>query len=82
MEKALTEKSRSAITEAQGQALDRHNPTLEPEHLLFALLDQKDGLVSTIVRQAGREPSAIRTKIESALDALPRVESAHWCKPL
>jgi ATP-dependent Clp protease ATP-binding subunit ClpB len=75
MEKALTEKSRAAITEAQGQALDRHNPTLEPEHLLFALLDQKDGLVSTIVRQAGREPSAIRTKIESALDALPRMES-------
>ena len=56
MDKALTEKSRAVVTEAQGQALDRHNPTLEPEHLLFALLEDKDCLASTIIRHAGREP--------------------------
>ena len=39
MDKPLTERSRAAMSEAQGQALDRNNPTLEPEHLLLALLD-------------------------------------------
>jgi ATP-dependent Clp protease ATP-binding subunit ClpB len=74
MDKTLTEKSKAVVTEAQGQALDRHNPTLEPEHLLFALLEDKDGLASTIIRHAGREPAAVKAQIVAALDALPRVE--------
>ena len=44
MDRPLTEKSRAVITEAQGQALDRDNVTLEPEHVLYALVAQADGL--------------------------------------
>ena len=71
MDKPLTERARSAITEAQGQALDRNNPTLEPEHLLLALLAQSDGLVPSIVRKGGREPSALKAAAERAVAKLP-----------
>jgi ATP-dependent Clp protease ATP-binding subunit ClpB len=71
MEKKLTERSREAIAEAQGQALDRHNPTLEPEHLLYSLLNQADGFVPSIIRSVGREPSALKAKLEQALDRIP-----------
>ncbi|RMD84946.1 MAG: ATP-dependent chaperone ClpB [Candidatus Dadabacteria bacterium] len=71
MDKPLTEKARAAISEAQGQALDRNHLTLEPEHVLLALLTQSDGLVPTIIRRLGREPSAVRAKVEQALEKLP-----------
>jgi ATP-dependent Clp protease ATP-binding subunit ClpB len=74
MDKPLTERSRAAISEAQGQALDRNNPTLEPEHLLVALVSDSDGLACSIVRKLGREPSAIKAAAERALSRLPTVE--------
>src|SRR5512139_1339882 len=76
MDKPLTERSRAAISEAQGQALDRNNPTLEPEHLLYALVTQADGLVPSLVRKVGREPSAIKASAELALTRLPQVSQA------
>jgi ATP-dependent Clp protease ATP-binding subunit ClpB len=74
MEKKLTEKSREAISEAQGQALDRHHASLEPEHLLLALLVQPDGFVPSILRHLGVEPDGLKTTLESALAALPTSE--------
>ena len=70
MDKPLTEKSRAAVTEAQGQALDRNNVTLEPEHVLYALVSQPDGLVPSIIRQLGREPSALQAKAEAGIQAI------------
>ena len=76
MDKPLTERSRAAISEAQGQALDRNNPTLEPEHLLYALVAQTDGLVPSLVRKLGREPSALKASAERAMTRLPTVSQA------
>jgi ATP-dependent Clp protease ATP-binding subunit ClpB len=70
MEKNFTDKTQAAISEAQGLALDRNNTTIEPEHLLAALLAQADGLVPTIVRRLGREPSALKARTEAALSRL------------
>jgi len=71
VEPNYTEKSRGAITEAQGLAIDSNHTTLEPEHLLLALVSQADGLVPTIVRRLGREPSAVKARIEKSLERLP-----------
>ncbi len=76
MEERLTEQSRAALAEAQGQALDRNNPRLEPEHLLYALITQPEGLVSTIVRSVGREPAALSARVEQALAQLPVSQAA------
>ncbi|MFN2425432.1 MAG: ATP-dependent chaperone ClpB [Candidatus Binatia bacterium] len=71
MEKNYTDKTQAAMAEAQGLALDRNNTTLEPEHLLLALVTQAEGLVPTIIRRLGREPSALKSQIETALGRLP-----------
>ena len=71
MDKPLTEKSRAAITEAQGQALDRNHVVLEPEHLLYALVASSDGLVSSLIRKFEREPSAVQAQAEKAMTSLP-----------
>jgi len=76
MDKPLTERSRAAISEAQGQALDHNNPTLEPEHVLHALVTQQDGLVASIIRKLGREPSALASKAEQAIGRLPVTTAA------
>ena len=75
MEKNYTEKTQSALAEAQGLALDRNNTTLEPEHLLLAVITQEGGLVPTIVRRLGREPSAVKARVEAALTRLPTAPS-------
>jgi ATP-dependent Clp protease ATP-binding subunit ClpB len=67
MEKNFTDKTQAAISEAQGLALDRNNTTIEPEHLLLALVTQADGLVPTIIRRLGREPSAVKARAETAI---------------
>jgi ATP-dependent Clp protease ATP-binding subunit ClpB len=67
MEKNFTDKTQAAIAEAQGLALDRNNTTIEPEHLLLALVTQTDGLVPTILRKLGREPSAVKARAEAAI---------------
>ena len=75
MEKNFTEKTQAAVSEAQGLALDRNNTSMEPEHLLLALLTQADGLVPTIIRRLGREPSAVQARAEAALSRLPTSSS-------
>ena len=54
MEKNYTDKTQAAMAEAQGLALDRNNTTLEPEHLLLALVTQPDGLLFLRRPLAGR----------------------------
>ena len=71
MDKPLTERSRAALTEAQGQALDRNHLTLEPEHVLHALASDTQGLAAAVMRKMGREPAAILTRTQQALDRLP-----------
>jgi ATP-dependent Clp protease ATP-binding subunit ClpB len=71
MDRKMTEKTRAAISEAQGLALDLRNLQLEPEHLLVALLSQSEGLVPTIVRRLGREPSALLAMARAAIEKLP-----------
>src|SRR5262245_57915201 len=73
MDKPLTEKARAAISEAQGLAIDHNNQTLEPEHVLSALLAQQDGFAATIVRRLGPGPAAVAAKAEQAVDRLPVV---------
>lgn len=41
----FTQKTIAALTDARSNAISRNNTQVEPEHLMFALLDQEDGLI-------------------------------------
>jgi ATP-dependent Clp protease ATP-binding subunit ClpB len=69
----FTIKSQEAIQAALRLAEDRANPQATPEHLLAVLLEQSEGIVAPVLRKVGADPGAIRTAVNGALDALPRL---------
>ena len=72
----LTEKTQGAIQEAQALAQESQQQEITPEHLLLALLQQTDGAVLPILRQAGVDPSRIASEVKAQLDRLPKLYGA------
>jgi ATP-dependent Clp protease ATP-binding subunit ClpB len=69
----LTIKSQQALSEAHQQAVARHHQTIEPEHLLFALLSDPEGIVYPLLHNLGVVPKSLREKADQALDRIPKV---------
>src|SRR6187401_2824620 len=68
----LTEKAQEAIVAAQQLAEDRHHTQLEPEHLLYALADQEDGVVPAILERLEIQPRTVLEGLEPALVGFAR----------
>ncbi|MEU0522277.1 ATP-dependent chaperone ClpB [Streptomyces niveus] len=68
----LTQKSQEALQDAQTVALRLGQNETDGDHLLLALLDQRDGLVPRLVDQAGADTAALRTDVETELSRRPR----------
>ena len=69
----LTMKSQAALQEAQQQATVRHHQLIEPEHVLFALLADAEGVVFPLLHHVGANPAKLRATVDEALDAMPKV---------
>src|SRR5438477_11434998 len=72
----LTIKAQEAIQEAQRQARARGTAELTSDHLLLALLEQSEGVVTPILQKLGVGPESLSTEIESELDRRPKVSGA------
>ncbi|MFC9605491.1 ATP-dependent chaperone ClpB [Streptomyces niveus] len=68
----LTQKSQEALQDAQTVALRLGQNETDGDHLLLALLDQRDGLVPRLLDQAGADTAALRTDVETELSRRPR----------
>jgi ATP-dependent Clp protease ATP-binding subunit ClpB len=66
-----TEKAREAVAGAIELARKDNHPQVEPEHLLFALVTQPDGIVPELLRQAQVDPGQIATAGRELLNKLP-----------
>ncbi|MCB9542753.1 MAG: ATP-dependent chaperone ClpB [Myxococcales bacterium] len=69
----LTTKAREALAEAHGQATRAGHPELYPEQILLALVEQRDGVVPSLLRKMGRTPDGITKKLRDILGRKPRV---------
>ncbi|MCG9037656.1 hypothetical protein LH442_12380, partial [Laribacter hongkongensis] len=49
----LTTKFQQALSDAQSLALAEDNPTIEPVHLLAAMLDDNDSGIGALLARAG-----------------------------
>ena len=49
----FTQKTIAAINEARSEAIIRHNSQVEPEHLLYALITQEEGLIPRLLQKMG-----------------------------
>ncbi|WP_027183511.1 ATP-dependent chaperone ClpB [Desulfovibrio inopinatus] len=69
----FTQKSQEAITEAQSVAVKHGHQQVDIEHLLSALIAQKDGLVPRLIERAGIDLAAYTKALEAELSRLPSV---------
>ncbi|MFE2498735.1 ATP-dependent chaperone ClpB [Streptomyces scopuliridis] len=68
----LTQKSQEALQDAQSAAVRLGQTEVDGEHLLLALLGQRDGLVPRLLDQAGVDPAALHTAVEGELSRRPK----------
>ena len=69
----FTQKSLEAIQEAQNIALEHNSMQIEQEHLVCALLEQKDGLIHQLMKKMGTDPDALLHAVEQRIEGLPGV---------
>jgi ATP-dependent Clp protease ATP-binding subunit ClpB len=72
----FTIKSQELIQNAQSLAGRLNNQQIEPEHLLSAMLSEKEGVARAILRKLGVSPEAIAQELIVALDRLPKITGA------
>ena len=63
----FTEKSREALTTAQGLAAQYGHQEVDAEHLALALVNQEDGFVPRVLERVGVAPKALVTALESGV---------------
>jgi ATP-dependent Clp protease ATP-binding subunit ClpB len=72
----LTVKSREALAAAEEIARRIAHQEVTPLHLLAALVDQPDGLVTPLLERAGASIDVLKPAIQGAFDAIPKVTGA------
>ena len=69
----FTEKSREAISAAQGLAQEYGNSVIEVWHMMLALLRQEEGIVPALLDKMGVQRSAVELTVEREVARLPKV---------
>ncbi len=69
----FTQKSLEAIQTSQAMAKENRNPTIMPEHLLYALIDQDGGLIPSLLGKMQTDSNAILSELDTAISQLPTV---------
>lgn len=72
----LTVKTRQALKVAQEIASKHNQQTLDPLHLLLALLQQEDGIVEPILKQIGAAYEQFIAKVDKEIETLPSVSGS------
>ena len=70
-----TQKTIDAIKTAQNIAEENKNQALNPEHLLYALLDQDGGLIPSIFQKMGVDCNSLLSDLDGIISSFPKVEN-------
>ncbi|MBY0429183.1 MAG: ATP-dependent chaperone ClpB, partial [Alphaproteobacteria bacterium] len=68
-----SDRAKEIISAAQSIAMRLNNQRLVPEHLLKALLEDRDGLVTNLIRSSGGDPAAVMIMVDSELSKMPKI---------
>ena len=71
----FTIKAQEAVAQAQQQAFNHKNPTIETEHLLKALLSEEDSPIEFLLKKNNVNVKFVEAKIEESIKKLPKVQS-------
>lgn len=81
----MTVKAQEAVQSAQEVAARHENQQIEPIHLLAALVEQSDGVVSPLLARLGIRSEILSQNIEREIGRLPKVQGfgqQHMGRPL
>jgi len=81
VEDRLTTKSQEAVTEAVRRASTEGHPEVAPVHLLLALLDQTEGIATSLLSAVGADPATVRSRAEAMLRNLPKASGSTIAAP-
>jgi ATP-dependent Clp protease ATP-binding subunit ClpB len=70
----FTERARGFIQAAQSFALSSSHQYFTPEHLLKVLMDDEEGLASSLIQAAGGRPNEVKQAVQMALAKVPKVQ--------
>ncbi len=69
----FTIRGQEAVQEAIGVAEKNQNQQVEPEHILAAMLEQKEGVLRPILGKVGANVASIESEIQAAIAKFPKV---------
>jgi ATP-dependent Clp protease ATP-binding subunit ClpB len=69
-----SDRAKQAVQAAQSLALSRRHQQIGPEHLLKALLEEREGLARDLIKAAGGQPEVAAAEAEALLAKAPQVE--------
>ena len=69
----FTIRGQEAVQEAIGVAEKNQNQQVEPEHLLFSMLEQKEGTVKPILGKLGARTETVLNDVQAAIEKFPKV---------
>ncbi len=69
----FTEKAQQAILSTPDLAREFGHASVEPEHLLIALVEQPEGVVPSVLRKMSIDPAALARDVRDGLDKQPKV---------
>ncbi|MEX0631190.1 MAG: ATP-dependent chaperone ClpB [Chloroflexota bacterium] len=69
----FTQKAQEAVLSAQQLAEGEGHGQMEALHLLYALVEQPDGVVPAVLERTGHDPGALATQIREELTKHPKI---------
>ncbi len=69
----FTVKAQEAVQRANELASEHGNPELAPLHLLAALVEDKEGIVTPVLEKIGIGPQAVLSEVYKEIEKLPKV---------
>jgi ATP-dependent Clp protease ATP-binding subunit ClpB len=72
----LTVKSQQAMEQAQARATELGNPEVLPVHLLLALIEDREGVIPSVLGKIGVPAERLETELHQIEEKLPRVAGA------
>ncbi|MDI6801590.1 MAG: ATP-dependent chaperone ClpB [Thermodesulfovibrionales bacterium] len=72
----LTVKSQEALQESQRLAEKKGNQQMDVEHLLYALLEDEEGIAYQILKRLGADINSLRSELDKEIEKFPKVSGA------
>ena len=77
----FTEKAREALLQSFELAKQHDNTQVEPEHLMLAIINQKDGIAGQVLSRLGIPPRHLEVDVQAKIEAKPRAGAAAEAYP-